>query len=75
MYECTGTVGKLNVFGGLRAACGCLHWRSARLILKPFKYSDTVFELLLIVLFVLYVSSCLDSVVVEYRIKSLLYKN
>ena len=33
------------------------------------------FELLLIVLFVFYVSSCLDSVVVEYRIISLLYKN
>ena len=32
------------------------------------------FELLLIVLFVFYVSSCLDSVVVEYRIISLLYK-
>ena len=39
----TGTVGKLNVFDLLRAACGCLRWRSARLILKPFKYSDTLF--------------------------------
>ena len=33
-------LGILNVFDLLRAACGCLHWRSARLILKPFKYSD-----------------------------------
>ena len=36
-------LGILNVFDLLRAACGCLHWRSARLILKPFKYSDTLF--------------------------------
>ena len=36
-------LGILNVFDLLRAACGCLHWRSARLILKPFKFSDTLF--------------------------------
>ena len=58
-FMTTGTVGKLNVFDLLRAACGCLHWRSARIILNPFKYSDTRtlrFALLLMVLFVLYVS-------------------
>ena len=36
-------LGMLNAFDLLCAACSCSHLRPAQLILKPFKYSDTLF--------------------------------
>ena len=52
-------LGILNVFDLLRAACGCLHWRSVRLILKPFKYSDTLFCV---------IADCIVCIVCEYQL-------
>ena len=52
-------LGIVNVFDLLRAACGCLHWRSARLILKAFKYSDTLFCV---------IADCIVCIVCEYQL-------